>query len=153
MVKWPFSWLAWSEWLHGSLVSNTGRDWHTFSVFSPSGKELIKEGLWFYLLSAPGPWVCVCVSRTDFAPSETVFRHTSLAGPCLSPTFSQRHYDRGNADFYPLAKSSFTRVSPLRCTEVLGTATRAAGRSVITLPSIWRSYIKHVILRSCVSQN
>lgn len=36
---------------------------HFLSVFSPSGRELIKKGLWFYLLSAPGP--CVCVSLCE----------------------------------------------------------------------------------------
>lgn len=71
-------------------VQHRERLTHFLSVFSPSGRELIKEGLWFYLLSAPGLWVCVgvhvyvcvCASWMDFALSENVFSHTSLVGPC-----------------------------------------------------------------------
>lgn len=65
---------------------------HFLSVFSPSGRKLIKKGLWFYLLSAPGPCVCLCVCVDWFCLSETVLSPTSLVSLAILPTFSQRHY-------------------------------------------------------------
>lgn len=110
-----------------SMVRGTGwqlsvQHWerltHFLSVFSPSGRELIKEGLWFYLLSAPGPWVCVlvcvcmCVRAGLSLPYLRPFSVTPVQlGLAILPTFSQRHCDSGNADRYPLAKASLGRIS------------------------------------------
>ncbi len=62
---------------------------HFLSVFSPSGRELIKKDSGFiycqplaHVYMCVCVCVCVCVSRTDFALSEAVLSHTSLVGPC-----------------------------------------------------------------------
>lgn len=123
-------------------VQHRERLTHFLSVFSPSGRELIKEGLWFYLLSAPGLWVCVllCMYMCVYGwivPYLRMFSVTPVQlGLAILPTFRQRHYDSGRADCYPLAKASLRRVSPQQCREVLGTAASAAGRKVITTSSI-----------------
>lgn len=117
----------------------TLRETDTLSLFPPSGEELIKEGLGFYLLSALGPWVCGCVRETgreravQIPPPLMLFSVTPVQlGYAILATFSQRHHENSEAECYPLADVVLKRGSAQRCSvSTAGRGSKYCGHNMI----------------------